>query len=104
MNHTDYRGSCPHTGLIGSKVSQTAEKSRYRRIFSKALSLFLLLTAALLSRPVHRIPIKMANRFPPRYTALKMRKTTAPKTKAPIKYRPWTTLKPQLPLTEQSQR
>lgn len=48
MNHTDYRGSCPHTGLIGSKVSQTAEKSRYRRIFSKALSLFLLLTAALL--------------------------------------------------------
>ena len=49
MNHTDYRGSCPHTGLIGSKVSQTAEKSRYRRIFSKALSLFLLLTAALLS-------------------------------------------------------
>ena len=47
MNHTDYRGSCPHTGLIGSKVSQTAEKSRYRRIFSKALSLFLLLTAAL---------------------------------------------------------
>ena len=48
MNHTDYRGSCPHTGLIGSKVSQTAEKSRYRRIFSKALSLFFLLTAALL--------------------------------------------------------